>query len=246
MAAQFRHSGSAQILALTLCMGFAMGSCAPETERMTSQNILDQAENEVQVKKLAELNQRLAEYKADPSKRKELKVMAKCMAEHNPDVIPFRTSVCFDTEIEKLENPWSVSQDTSLMEDTTDVYLRSESSTYQNKYGQSVSTTLMIRCRENTTSVIFLFDEYLGLDSTKVQYRIDKEPAVTKAMSISTNNKSAGLWNGNSAIPFAKSLFGKYQLAVRVTPYGENPREMTFTIAELDRQIQPLREACGW
>lgn len=229
-----------------ICFGLLTASCAPEANRMTTEDFLQKAETEAHSDKVAELNERLANFRTDPEKTKELKAMAGCMAKHNPQVEPFRVSVCYDTEIERIDNPWRVSEDTSLMEDTKDVYLRTDSSSYLDKYNQSTRTTLMVRCRENTTSVIFLFDEYLGLDTTKVQYRIDKQSPITKNMRISTNNKSAGLWNGNVAIPFAKALFDRSQLTVRVTPYGENPREMTFNISNLETEIKPLRDACGW
>jgi len=245
MAVDFTNTFHHWKIVPVICFGLLTASCAPENDR-TTEDFLQQAETLAHSDKVAELNERLASYRADPTKTKELKAMAGCMAKHDPQIEPFRTSVCYDTEIERFDNPWSLSEDTSLMEDTKDVYLQTDSSSYLDKYDRNTRTTLMVRCRENTTSVIFLFDEYLGLDETKVQYRIDKQSPITKSMRISTNNTSAGLWNGNAAIPFAKALFDKTQLAVRVTPYGENPREMTFNISNLESEIQPLRDACGW
>ena len=223
-----------------------LSACEPSSLSDGVQKILSDSESEVKRDKVTELNNKLDELGKDPSKAKEKSALLKCMVDHNLFEEPFRVSVCYDSALENIDNPWNIRESKSVMEDTKDVFITTSSSKYSNKYGQTHSTRLFVRCKENTTALIFGFDEYLGLDETTVQYRLDTEKAKSRTMGISTNNKSAGLWNGNSSIPVIKSLFGKKQLAVRVTPYGENPREMTFNIEGLEEMIQPLRESCNW
>ena len=223
-----------------------LSACEPSPSSDGVQKILSDSESEVKRDKVSELNNKLDELGKDPSKTKEKAALLNCMLEHNLFEEPFRVSVCYDSALDNIDNPWNIRESKSVMEDTKDVFITTSSSSYSNKYGQSHSTRLYVRCKENTTALIFGFDEYLGLDETTVQYRLDSEKSRSRSMVISTNNKSAGLWNGNSSIPVIKSLFGKKQLAVRVTPYGENPREMTFNIEGLEEMIQPLRESCNW
>ena len=77
-------------------------------------------------------------------------------------------------------------------------------------------------------------------------YRIDKLPAEAHRWSISTDFEATGLWNGASAIPFIRSLFGHETLLVRVTPYGASPATAVFDIEGLQAAAAPLMQACHW
>ena len=79
-----------------------------------------------------------------------------------------------------------------------------------------------------------------------ITYRIDDQPARKKEFGESTNNEVLGLWNGGTAIPFIKSLFGAETLRVRAMPFNESALETTFSVAGLTEEIGPLRKACGW
>jgi len=87
---------------------------------------------------------------------------------------------------------------------------------------------------------------YLGLNSTYVTHRIDKAASKQTKWSLSTKNEHTGKWNGNTSIPFIKSLFGKSNLLMQVTPYGENSVMTTFDISGLESAIKPLRAQCSW
>ncbi len=103
---------------------------------------------------------------------------------------------------------------------------------------------LIIRCKENVTNVYVIWNLYLGLDSTKMLTRFDKEPARTSTWSMSTGNK--GVFVRGSNIEFIKQMMRHNRLLVRITPYGENPVMATFDIRELAEAIKPLRKACHW
>jgi len=75
---------------------------------------------------------------------------------------------------------------------------------------------------------------------------LDDQNPIVKRMDVATNNEAVGLWSGGASIPFIKSMIGKKRMVVRITPYGENTREMTFPIEGLEYFIDPLRESCNW
>jgi hypothetical protein len=65
-------------------------------------------------------------------------------------------------------------------------------------------------------------------------------------MDTATNNEAVGFWNGGQSIPLIKQMLGADELVARITPYGENTREVVFPIAGLEFFIDPVRENCGW
>lgn len=147
---------------------------------------------------------------------------------------------------------WTISTRTSELKDTTDVFMRVESNdSVSCRFGNRDKITLMIRCMENTTAVIFITpgchmtsSDYN--DYGHVEYRIDSRKAKKARMEESTNNRSLGLWSGSRAIPFAKEMFGAQSLIARITPYNENPFTVTFNISGLEEAIKPLRTSCNW
>jgi len=149
-------------------------------------------------------------------------------------------------EAAEAQSKWIKTQTVSEFDDSRNVYLTLNADfPVAGRYG-AVTPTLVVRCRESTTSAIIDWKQYLGLDETTVEYRVDDAPARTQRWGISTNNESAGLWYGGSAIPFAKSIAEANRLVARVTPYGENTVAATFTVAGLGRELSEVAEACGW
>lgn len=152
----------------------------------------------------------------------------------------------------KRNSKWSTYSNTNAITDTEDIYLTLSSNRYSKRYDFE-SSRLTIRCKENTTSFILDFGEYVGNDSSSVYsdyknvtLRIDDRSPVTRRMNVATNKEAVGFWSGDESIPFIKSLIGSERLVVRFTPYGENPREMTFETAGLEHFIDPVRKACSW
>ncbi len=74
--------------------------------------------------------------------------------------------------------------------------------------------------------------------------RLDKESAVTKAWSISTDNKAVFVSGSN--IAFAKQFMEHQSLLAQITPYGESPVMANFDLVGLTDAIKPLRDACKW
>lgn len=154
------------------------------------------------------------------------------------------------TNIETVTE-WNVRIETSKMTDETSVFMSLESKEEVScGYSRGGAVTLVVRCLENTTSMIFSTDCHMTSskynDYGDVTYRLDDDPAKVKGFIESTNNRSLGLWSGGSSIPVIKSMFGKNSLLARMTPYSENPFTATFNISGIEAEIEPLRKACGW
>lgn len=166
---------------------------------------------------------------------------------------------CYDTEtnykssaIEILDSKWLVRSDKSEMTDDTNVFASVESEdTIYCSFGGQERPRLMLRCSENTTSVL-LATSGCHLTSSDyndygdVTYRLDDNPPRTQRFEESTSNRTLGLWTGGRSIPFIKGMFGHNSLLVRFTPYNQSPVEARFPIVGTEQAVAQLREACSW
>lgn len=145
---------------------------------------------------------------------------------------------------------WNKRVETSDMTDEKNVFLSlSSSNNIRGRYGKSGPAQLYFRCMENTTAVLVILNENFLSDIQGygvVQYRLDKEPMNKIRMSASTDNEALGLWRGNQAIPFIKSVLDNKQLIIRATPYNESAVTATFDIRGIEAAIVELRETCNW
>lgn len=145
---------------------------------------------------------------------------------------------------------WLVREDKSAFDDSRTVILSLNSNEdIRGSFSGFAPANLMLRCMENTTSVFILANDNFLADIQgygQIDLRLDSQKARQVSMSVSTDNKALGLWNGSKAIPFIKSLIGGEKLAVRLTPFNESPVEFTLDIHGLEAALEPLREACKW
>ena len=146
---------------------------------------------------------------------------------------------------------WSVREDISSFDDSKTVVLHLESSdTVTDRFGGGRRVpSLIVRCKENTTSLYIIAGGHYLADIQgygTVDYRVDDRPASEWSMEASTDNEALGLWTGRRAIPAVKNLFGGSSLSVRLTPFSESPLEFSFPITGLEEAIAPLRKACSW
>lgn len=176
---------------------------------------------------------------------------AKCAKIDNPD----DRLNCFDSLYKEVTEPetkgaWKSSITTSPLDDTETVVLTLQSDdAIRGAYGNSGPADILIRCKENTTSVFLIFNDHFMSDIQglgRVDYRIDQQKPSSKRMNVSTDNKALGLWSGGTSIPWIKDLMSGSKLYVRATPFSESPVEANFTILGLDESIEPLRKACNW
>lgn len=145
---------------------------------------------------------------------------------------------------------WTVEEDKSAFDDTQTVILFLDADQeIPGQYGGSTTPSLILRCMEDRTSVYLTMGDYFLSDIQgygNVDYRIDDTKAQVARMSSSTDNHALGLWSGGASIPFIKQLATGEKLALRITPYNESPRELSFSLTGLNAVLPKLREACSW
>ncbi|WP_157966243.1 type VI secretion system-associated protein TagO [Oceanibium sediminis] len=145
---------------------------------------------------------------------------------------------------------WKMTIDSSELTDDRNVFLVLFSEDLvRGRFGESGYARLLIWCRENTTAVIFGFNDQFMASAQgygTVEYRVDKQQMRTVRMQESTDNTVLGLWSGGQSIPFIKELLGHETLIVRATPFNESSVTVKFDISGLDNAITELRETCSW
>ena len=148
-----------------------------------------------------------------------------------------------------LISVWNVRTEKSRMTDQTDVYLSVESDEpVYCSWGVS-PVRLLLRCKENRTNVLLITSCHVTSGHGgygRVTYRVDDRKSMTRNFEESTDNRSLGLWSFGRARPFIGDLMDGKELLIRFTPFGESPKETTFSIHGLEDAIEPLRGACGW
>jgi len=103
---------------------------------------------------------------------------------------------------------------------------------------------IMLRCVENTTSVVISTNMFMIPDNISVTTRLDDEPAQTSKWGRSTSYKAVGLWNGAKAIPFVRELAKASKLVVRVQDSDRVDGE--FDLGDVRSVAQQVADACGW
>ncbi len=140
---------------------------------------------------------------------------------------------------------WSVSTKTSPVDDSKNVFLvLNANEPIRGTFGGTVTPTLFVTCREKKTEVFLNWDVYLGLDETTMLYRLDKQKAVKRSWSISTDTKAV-FYSGKN-IDFIKGLMKADNMFVQITPYNESPVTTSFDLRGLSEAVKPLQKACGW
>ena len=108
---------------------------------------------------------------------------------------------------------------------------------------QSFTPSLYIRCKDKKTEAYINWGTYLGLDTTQVTIRIDKQRKVTQTWGLSTDNKATFSPSGYS---FSKKILKHKKLIASTVPYGDNPVTTIFNIEGFENASKNLRKHCGW
>lgn len=152
-----------------------------------------------------------------------------------------------ESTTEAVVNPgkWQTKITTSPVDDSKNVILFLPSNdSIRTPFGESVTPMLFVTCREKKTEVFITWDVYLGLEETSMLYRLDKQKAVERTWSISTDTKAV-FYSGKN-IDFIKTLSKAEKMFARITPYNESSVSVTFDLTGLSDAVKPLQKACGW
>lgn len=139
---------------------------------------------------------------------------------------------------------WSIREEKSAFDDSISIFA---SIAPQNLRGTGVGAaelSMLVRCQENTTNVLFSTSMFMTGDQAEIMYRIDDQDAVVRRMSISASHKASGFWSGAEAIPFIRSVYTAEKLAVRVS--DDTMVEGVFELAGIRKVANRVAAACNW
>lgn len=156
-----------------------------------------------------------------------------------------------DRPVDSGTGSWSVRSEQSRITDKTDVFVSVDSNqVVPDRFGGAgTKATLLLRCKDNSTSFTVWFGGQFMASSggfDRVTYRIDDLPAEQSRWEESTNNEHMGLWNGGQSIPLIKALFGHSNFLLQATPYNESSVTLDFNVAGVENAVADLRKACNW
>ena len=120
----------------------------------------------------------------------------------------------------------------------------------QCRWNKGSSVQLQIQCLDNVTSISFRTGCYMASSAYEsygdVTYQIDDAVQNTIPMVSGEDNRSLGLWSGDTAIPFIRAMSEGTKLVVKMTPFSEAPIIASFDVRNIDNAITTVREECGW
>lgn len=141
---------------------------------------------------------------------------------------------------------WKVEQLDSGISGAANVYLVVKAVEKIQGDDGEVRPTLVVRCEDNITAVIFHFARFIDHSRAESAMRIDDGVVMGASLKMSGSGKAFGYWRGDQAIPFIKSLLGGKRLLVEVAPFNARAVLAEFPIEGVDEAVKPLRKACGW
>ena len=164
--------------------------------------------------------------------------------------VPKETPATSEKKTAKILPHWTISATADTFSDELFVSVSTPASQpVKCRWGTKVPTLVMecsgaqtvvrfeTHCRISTSD----FDDY-----GDVTYRIDKTDAKTLRFSESDDNRSMGLWDSESSVPFIQSLLDSETLAAKIKPYSDEPFVAFFNTSGLADAIAPIQNACDW
>lgn len=162
---------------------------------------------------------------------------------------------CYDGEyrpasVQEESGSWSVRTRVSPIDDSVSVFVTTESlEPIPSRFRGEDHAQLMLRCQENTTSLIVHFaGNHMSAHQQygEVTLRIDSDEARKVRMESSTDNRALGLWQGSRSIPEIRRMFDAEVLTLRATPFSASPVTAQFPIAGAEQAVEKLRKHCNW
>ena len=147
----------------------------------------------------------------------------------------------------KMMGWWAVNEIKAPIDDSLSVSAINVSAVKRG--GLNGDTTLIARCQEGETALIFNADTYLMSEydrySLPTVYRIDDQPSVTTNWGTLTSNQGVGLF-GSEATRFLTQVEGAKKLFVRVTEKNGQNHDAIFMLDGMPAINARLKAACGW
>lgn len=102
---------------------------------------------------------------------------------------------------------------------------------------------LAVRCIGGKPDTYIAWQEYIGDENHRVIMRFDEEEPVSRIWSPS-NDRTASFYRGDT-LGFMYDLWRAEQVAVRTTPYADNPLTLVFKLASGGDALVRIAKACG-
>ena len=149
-----------------------------------------------------------------------------------------------EADVPTVASVWDVEATKSAIDDSPSVTaLLMPTETSSTGVGDG-GLAIILRCVENTTSVVLSTNMFMVAENVSVTTRIDDKPAQTSSWGRSTNYKAVGLWNGSKAIPFVRELATASTLVIRVQESDRIDGE--FELGDVRAVAQQVADACNW
>ena len=148
------------------------------------------------------------------------------------------------------DSPWTVTRLFHAVTGEPAVTLTTTAdSPYVGGGGRSYLATLVLRCRSGNTAFYFHAEgDRLSAGPLPVEgtLTVDDHPPLVVALTGTPADDALGPWRSAGSVPVIQAMLGGTRLTIGVTPVDDDPKSIAFAIAKLDRDVAPLREACGW
>ena len=142
---------------------------------------------------------------------------------------------------------WGISEVKAPVDDSLSVTAVNVSAVKKGSLNGDV--TLVARCQEHETALIFGADAFLMSDfeiyTLPTVYRVDDLPSVATNWGTLTNNQGVGLF-GQEAITFLKQIDGAKRLFMRVTEKNGQNHDALFILDGISEANGKIKTACGW
>lgn len=146
---------------------------------------------------------------------------------------------------DELQNDgsWFYKSKVNKLTDSTDVVAINSSKDIYVKQGTERSTSLVLRCNENSTDAYLSVTDYLGVDSPQVTIRYDGGKPQKITWTPGEGGDSAFAPN---AVLFIKELSKHKKLVIGFEPYGSTMQIVEFDLAGIDNIAKKISDACNW
>ena len=145
----------------------------------------------------------------------------------------------------KSVGKWKISRTALNENNQRNVTLRLAAESPIRAGNQPSTPSLILRCRNNRTSVQVEWNAYISDRDIDVITRFDEGNPDTKLWLISSDF-TATFPRAYNYIRFAKTMLNHEKMTLEITPYGRGTIQTTFDLMGLRNAIWSLRKACHW
>lgn len=147
-----------------------------------------------------------------------------------------------ETTTTKGAGKWQTSKEVDPLNDKEIHFALLPADSGKGKYGGRIA--MMVRCQDNKTETYINWNSYLGSETIRTTYRLDKNPAQTSNWGLSTDKKAA--FFPGSPVALLKQMADSQTFVANITPYNENPITATFDTSGADAAFRDIRASCKW